>query len=374
MRHWGSLLALVLLAGCSSAPEKPKPSVLAKLATPIAVSVGAKQNLGGGVDLTGLSPALEGGQIAAAGRSGRVMLLDASMNPLWRVELKTPLVGGAALDATAVYVIAADGRLFALHRADGTTRFAVQLPDASHVPAVVDGGLVFVKTVNGQLLALDAETGAIRWVEEVAEASMGIQGGSPMSLDNGILRVLWESGRLVSYEAASGRILWERQVALPRGRNPVSRIVDSKGAPSVRNGLLATASRNSQVSVLDLQSGQLVWSAESDAYPGAIVAFNAVIAVETDGTVVSYSAQTGETLWAQSGLRYRELSPPAVADSLIAVGDLAGYVHLLNPADGAFVGRVRVASEKIQVAPVMTEQGLLVQTVDGTVARVEWPR
>ena len=118
----------------------------------------------------------------------------------------------------------------------------------------------------------------------------------------------------------------------------------------------------------------MLWSAEANAYPGAVLAFNAVIAVETDGTVVAYSAQTGETLWAQTGLKFRELSPPAVADTAIAVVDLEGYVHLLNPADGALMGRVRVSSAKGQVAPVMTAGGLLIQTVDGTLSLVEWPR
>ena len=59
-----------------------------------------------------------------------------------------------------------------------------------------------------------------------------------------MLFVLWESGRIMAYHAQTGRILWERQVAVSRGRSPLDRIVDSKGAPSVRNGFIATATRN----------------------------------------------------------------------------------------------------------------------------------
>lgn len=370
---WGVLAALVLSA-CSSAPEKPKPSPLERLGSPLEMRVTERVRLGGDLDRNGLMPAVDALGVAAAGSSGRVLLTDSRLSPQWEVNLKTGILGGAGLGAESVFVVTAEGQLVSLSRVDGSERFRVTLPSASNVPPVATETLVFVKTHNGQVMAFDVNTGDLVWFEEVAEALMGIQGGAPMHVDAGVLRILWESGRLVSYEASSGRIIWERQVALPRGRNPVTRIVDSKGTPSERNGLIATGSRNSQVTVLDAQSGQLVWSAETDAYPGAVIAFNAVIAVETDGTVVAFSAQTGETLWAQTGLKYRELSPPAVAGTAIAVVDLEGYVHLLNPADGALLGRVRVASAKGQVAPVMTEQGLLVQTVDGTVSLVEWPR
>ena len=370
---WLVTLSLVL-AACSSAPEKPKPTSLTKLATPLEMRVVERLRLGGDRDLNGLAPAVDQAVIAAAGSEGRVVLVNSGLTATWDVNLKTGVIGGVGIGPNAVFLVTLDGQLVGLSRADGSEVLRVSLPSASNVAPVANDALVFVKTHSGQVMAFDATTGDLVWFEEVAEAMMGIQGGAPMVLENGILHILWESGRLVSYEAASGRIIWERQVALPRGRNPVSRIVDSKGAPSLRNGLIATASRNSQVSVLDAQSGQLLWSAEANAYPGAVLAFNAVIAVETDGTVVAYSAQTGETLWAQTGLKFRELSPPAVADTAIAVVDLEGYVHLLNPADGALLGRVRVSSAKGQVAPVMTAGGLLIQTVDGTLSLVEWPR
>ena len=134
--------------------------------------------------------------------------------------------------------------------------------------------------------------------------------------------MLWESGRIVAYQAESGRILWERQVAVSRGRSPLARIVDSKGAPSVRANLVATATRNAQVSLLDARNGQLIWSLDADAYPGALLAFNAVTVVETDGTISAYSAQSGESLWTNEALKYRGLSPPAIIADSIGVVDL----------------------------------------------------
>ena len=192
-----------------------------------------------------------------------------------------------------------------------------------------------------------------------------------MTLESDVLYVLWESGRIVAYQrrmavsSGSGRLL------VSRGRSPLERIVDSKGAPSVRNNLVATATRNAQVSLLDARNGQLMWSLDADAYPGALLAFNAVTTVETDGTISAYSAQSSESLWTNEALKYRELSPPVVVTDSIGVVDLEGELHLLDPANGSIVGRLDVGGDMGKVAPVVVQNGILVQLLDGRLSRVE---
>ena len=110
----------------------------------------------------------------------------------------------------------------------------------------------------------------------------------------------------------------------------MTEIVDS-GAPSVRNNYVVTATRNGQVSLLDA-NGQLIWNLDSDAYPGALLAFNSVIVVGTDGMISAYSAQSGESLWSNAALKHRELSAPVVIDNFVAVVDLEGELHVLAPA------------------------------------------
>jgi outer membrane protein assembly factor BamB len=125
------------------------------------------------------------------------------------------------------------------------------------------------------------------------------------------------------------------------------------------------------VSLLDARNGQLIWSLDSDAYPGALLAFNAVTVVETDGTISAYSAQSGESLWTTEALKYRELSPPVVIADSIGVVDLEGELHLLDPADGSIIGRLDVGGDKGKVAPVAIGNGVLVQLLDGRLSRVE---
>ncbi len=370
MRRLLIVVAMVVLAGCSSAPEKLNPTPLERITETVELDVVESTSLGGG-DQTGLSPASDGEVIAAASAGGDVYLFDMNLEELWSVEIEQTIVGGVAVNQDAVYVVTSDANLVALSRANGELLFEVALPSNSTVPPVTTDSQIFIKTQIGQLLALNADTGETIWFEEARETGVGIRGGAPMTLESDVLYVLWESGRIVAYQAESGRILWERQVAISHGRSPLERIVDSKGAPSVRNNLVATATRNAQVSLLDARNGQLMWSLDADAYPGALLAFNAVTIVETDGTISAYSAQSGGSLWTNEALKYRELSPPVVVADSIGVIDLEGELHLLDPANGSIVGRLDVGGDKGKVAPVVVEDGILVQLLDGRLSRVE---
>ena len=368
-----SALALGLFLffiGCSNAPEKPSPKPLKRTAELVGLDEIESVALGGG-DRTGLMPAFKDGLIAAASASGDVYAFDTELNELWSIDLNRPVLAGVGISKTAVYVITEDATLVALSLADGDVIFEVPLPSNALVPPIATESLVFVKTQIGRLLALNPQTGRTVWIEEAQEPGIGIRGGSPMTLSGNTLFVLWESGRLIAYQIQTGRILWERQVAVARGRSPLERIVDSKGAPSVRNSLVATSTRNGQVSLRDSTSGQLIWSFDADAYPGTLLAFNAVTVIETDGTVSSFSTSSGELLWTTEELQYRELSPPSVIGDFIGVMDFEGKLHLLDPANGFIVGRLNVGSSKGIVAPLGIKKGALIQLVDGNLSLVE---
>ena len=364
------LVVVASLVGCSGVQEKPEPTPLKRIDAVVELDEVESISLGGG-DQTGLAPAVQGEVVAAASASGEVYLLDSELDEVWDVDLDRTILAGTALNSKNVYVVTADAVLVALARDDGAKVFETVLPSGATVPPVATDALVFVKTQIGRILAVNAQTGETVWVEEAKESGVGIRGGSPMTLEGDMLFVLWGSGRIVAYQANSGRILWERQVAVSRGRSPLQRIVDSKGAPSVRNNYVATATRNGQVSLLDARNGQLIWKLDSDAYPGALLAFNSVIVVETDGTISAYSARSGESLWSMAVLKHRELSAPVVIDDFVGVVDLEGELHVLAPATGEIVGRVDIGGGKGKVAPVTTDFGVLVQLLDGRLSLLE---
>ena len=52
----------------------------------------------------------------------------------------------------------------------------------------------------------------------------------------------------------------------------------------------------------------------------------------------------------------------------IVVGDFEGYLHWIDPSDGSFMARERLANRPIYAAPLVVGTNLFVQSEDGTVA------
>ena len=148
------------------------------------------------------------------------------------------ILGGVALNSTAVYVATSDapGCVVAKKR---EVLFEVTLPGNSIVPAVTTDTMVFVPrwSVNRS----ECSGGETVWFEEAKENNVGIRGGAPISF---LMMCSLCCGNLVEswLTKQTGRILWERQVAVSRGRSPLDRIVDSK-AHLRSNGFIATATQ-----------------------------------------------------------------------------------------------------------------------------------
>ena len=118
MRRFLSLGVLLALIGCSSAPDKPSPTPLKRITKIVEIDDVESTSLGGG-DQTGLSPAVHGDSIAAASAGGDVYLFDAKLDELWNTDIDRTILGGVALNSTAVYVATSDATLVALSRKKG---------------------------------------------------------------------------------------------------------------------------------------------------------------------------------------------------------------------------------------------------------------
>ena len=66
---------------------------------------------------------------------------------------------------------------------------------------------------------------------------------------------------------------------------------------------------------------------------------------------------TGEVLWKNSKLSYRQLTAPMSWLESVVVADLDGYAHLLSRYDGHYMGRIDIGSST-QVQPLIYQQHL----------------
>ena len=66
---------------------------------------------------------------------------------------------------------------------------------------------------------------------------------------------------------------------------------------------------------------------------------------QTDGQLIAHDLITGEQIWKNEQLLNRNLSNAVVLGQNLVVGDLDGYLHLIDPNTGKILGRSKTSGE-----------------------------
>ncbi|MGH2740214.1 MAG: PQQ-binding-like beta-propeller repeat protein [Actinomycetota bacterium] len=194
-------------------------------------------------------------------------------------------------------------------------------------PIGVAGALIVV--AEESVVALDASTGAIAWEVERARGPAG----SPAT-DGQIVVHAEDRGSeasLLARRLEDGEEVWKTPVQGP-----------AAGGLTLTDGLVFVGLRSREVVALDVETGDVVWTAEMpgrvDSSP-AVADGLAIVAPEDfadgDAAVVALDVESGEELWqfAPEGARVG-VSSASIADDTVYVGLGDGSLRALDAATG----------------------------------------
>jgi len=205
----------------------------------------------------------------------------------------------------------------------------------------------------------------VRWTYSFDVPSLTLRGNSkPVVVPGGVLAGL-DNGKVVALGEKNGRPLWDTTVAPPKGRSPIERMVDIDGALGAGHGVLYAATYQGKIAQIEPKQGHIGWSRDLSSYAGLDVDDQRVYVTDADSNVRALDPDTGTTLWRQDKLAHRRLTAPITipGTDYLAVGDLAGYVHILSRADGHIVARMGLGGFGIMADPVPLSDGrIAVQT------------
>ncbi len=249
----------------------------------------AGEGFGGGL-------AADAGKVYAATGFGIVVALDpASGRKLWETNLRVPVRASPTAANGQVFVIAADGRVFALNGTDGSELWSFRgLPQSTRIisdpsPAVTND-LVVVPYPSGDLVALNASDGLPAWSDSLASTSATALGSmsdvSRPVLSNGIVYALGHSGRLVAVDAKTGERLWTQNIP-------------GISTPAVSGSLVFVVNLTGQVMAIDGQTGQTVWTVKlkgASTWSGPTLASGKLWLTSNRGHLASVDAATGRVL------------------------------------------------------------------------------
>jgi outer membrane protein assembly factor BamB len=258
--------------------------------------------------------------------------------------------------------------VWALRETDGTEVWHSQVDGQVLAAPQAAGNTVVVLTFSGNLVGLDATSGVKQWNYATTAPVLSLRASAtPLIADNAVFAG-FGSGKVVAVELDSGRPLWESRVGFSQGSSEIERQVDVDGDMLLSKGNLYAVSFQGHLTALDAASGRRIWEHNASSYVALSEGISNIYVAGANGNITAFTKDNQGVRWEQTALARRQLSGTAVWNDVVAVGDFEGYVHLLSETDGHFVGRVRVDSDGVRVAPLVADDLLYVFGNSGTIA------
>lgn len=358
-----AILFIAVLAGCSflSSSNKPKPADL----PPVSGTVSARQawlNRMGPVNFP-LDVNVAGSTIFVASSDGVVAAIDTRTGvDIWRASVGSTIAAGVGSDGKIAAVVTQGNDVVALQ--DGREIWRQKLSAQAYTSPFVASGRVFVLAADRSVNAFDGRTGRKLWAQQRPSEPLVLRQSGVM-LAVGDTLVVGLAGRLAGLNPSNGSVRWEVPIASPRGINDVERLVDLVGRVSRDGDVVCARAFQASVGCVNTLRGSLLWTKPANGSQGIDGDERFVFGTEADGVVQAWRRSDGERAWTTDVLRYRNLTAPLVVGRSIAVGDLAGFIHLLSRDNGAILNRVATDGSAISAAPALAGNTLIAVTRNG---------
>lgn len=366
-----TILTLALV-GCSSNKvkvEKVKPNPLPKITEITTMAPVFSQSVSSSSEKDPLRLQLDAnnGVVFIVDPKGKVAAYQGKQR-LWEKNVsKLGLSAGAEAADGIVVVGNKKGQLFALDQVTGEQKWTAQLSGALISPSLILNNRVITVSNDGTVFAHSTTDGQQLWAYTLPNVQFSLRGNaSPVAVDDRAIVVASANAYVYVIDSLTGAPLMQRRVAISEGRSDIKKLNDIDGDPVVVGQFLVTTSYQGQVTALNLANQQVVWSEDSSSTKRPEVAGNGVFVASTDGKLTAYEITSGQKLWENDQLLNRKLSNPVMLGNNLVVGDLDGYLHIVDPSSGQLIGRSKTSGE-VRSLRVIDNQ-LYVATQKGAVS------
>ena len=373
------LLSALALSACSSMTDlkddlserlfgresNEDASDLYEIKTTAQVKVLWSAHLGESFDTDFITVADNGFVYAASAKGEIVKLSVIDGKDAWRINTGEPISGGVGLGANLLLLGSAKGYVLA-YDLNGKLLWKSKVSSQVLSAPKADNGVVVVRCGDSRIYGLNAVDGSRKWVYERATPALTLRSSAGVALDGGAAYAGFAGGKLIALRVEDGKVIWEASVAQPKGTTEIERIADITSLPVVDGSLVYAVAYQGKIAGVDRVTGRMAWSRDISSYTGLNAEDAKVFVAHANSAIYALDYISGKTFWRQGDLKQRRVTAPLPMGSLIAVGDLEGYVHFLNREDGTFAARLQ--TEDAAIMPQMLAVGsstLIAQTRKG---------
>jgi len=370
-----TLLTSVLMSGCSwfggdDDDAAIMPAELVKFKQEVSIERQWSASVGSGNQdyRNSLRPTADGKNIFVADHEGTVSALNISNGKkVWQTELEVSVSGGVGYGAGKVMVGTIEGLVYALDAETGSVLWTGQVSSEVISSPKSNGEIVAVQTVDDRLFALDAATGEEIWQHDGDAPILSVRGTSESVVTGNMVLTGFDTGKLVAFNPDNGSLIWESRLAVPKGRTELERMVDIDGEPLLVGDVIYAVTYQGRLGALSRGTGRSLWFQDSSSHHAPAYGQEQVYVTEDEDAVRAFKAGSGQPVWSNDQLFLRQLTGPATLAGTIAVADAEGYLHLLDPVDGHFVGRIKVDGSGVSAPMLTLGESLIVQANNGSI-------
>lgn len=306
------------------------------------------------------TPVVDNGFIYAASANGELVKLTAvDGKQVWRINSGESFSGGLGVGANLILVGTAQGYV-AAYDFNGKLLWKSKVSSQVLSAPKVDYSTVVVRCGDSRIYGLNAIDGSRKWVYERATPALSLRSSAGVVLDGGAAYAGFAGGKLIALRVEDGKVIWEASVAQPKGTTEIERIADITSLPFVDGSLVYAVAYQGKVAAVDRATGRIAWSRDISSYTGLSAEDARIFVSHANSAIYALDYSSGKTYWRQGDLRQRRVTAPLPMGSLIAVGDVEGYIHLLNREDGAFAARLQLENSSIMPQMVALGTGTVI--------------
>tara|TARA_B100001175_G_scaffold313236_1_gene320507 strand:+ start:638 stop:1795 length:1158 start_codon:yes stop_codon:yes gene_type:complete len=295
-----------------------------------------------------LIPSVYDGKVYFISSQGYLASLDAQSGKTeWSKSTNDTVSGGVEVNFKTITYGTLDGDLVALDYKDGKELWRSKTSSEILTPPVTDGNMLIAQTGDGRIAGYDFKSGERQWFHQTTLPRLTLRGTSRPYINQGFIFTGFANGKIAMIYPESGAIRFEIPVTINEGKSELERIIDIDGKSLITNDLLIAASYQGNITAINLREGRPAWQEDISTIKDLALNGNRVIAVDEKDTIKAFGVATGAILWEQNDLKLRKLTSPVSIRNFVAIGDLEGYVHVLDAKNGNFLGRKKISRKPI---------------------------
>ncbi len=320
----------------------------------------------GGSESFEFSPSIMGDEAYAASADGSLAKVDLKTGKVvWQINTGEKLSGGVGVGPNEVTVGTSTGLLIA-YDLNSKLLWKTRLTSQVLSAPTIHEGLVIVRTSDTLIHAINVKDGLKKWTFSRVGPPLSLRSSVGVVASDGVIYAGFPGGKLAAIREDNGTLLWEITVAQPKGVTEIERASDVTSAPVIDGLNIYTVAYQGKISAVDRVNARTLWSRDISSYTGLNIDGARIYLSHTGGAVYSLALESGKTYWRQGDLLNRKLSTPLGMGDYVAVGDLEGYIHILDKETGQFLGRIQLDEEPVMRRLVEFETGkFLAQTRNG---------